>query len=121
MDEIIIYEKPTCSTCRAAAGLLDESGREFTRVRYHEDRLGADKIAELVRKMGVRPHDIVRTKEATFKELGVRLNDLSDERVIELLATYPELIERPILEYGGRAVLGRPAENVTTFLKEIEP
>lgn len=119
MDEIIIYEKPTCSKCRVAVALLDESGREFTRVRYHEDRLSEEKIAELVRKMGLRPHDIVRTKEATFRELGRKLSDLSDAEVVALLAQYPELIERPILEYGDRAVLGRPTENVAAFLNEI--
>lgn len=119
MDEIVIYEKPTCSKCRVAVGLLDESGREFTRVRYHEERLSEGKIAELIRKMGLRPHDIVRTKEATFKELGRALSDMSEAEVIAMLAKHPELIERPILEYRERAVLGRPTENVTKFLNEI--
>lgn len=119
MDEIIIYEKPTCSKCRVAVALLDESGREFTRVRYHEDRLSEGKIVELVRKMNLRPHDIVRTKEATFKEFGRALDDMDDAEVIAMLAKYPELIERPILEYRDRAVLGRPTEKVTKFLNEI--
>lgn len=119
MDEIVIYEKPTCSKCRVAVALLDESGREFTRVRYHEDRLSEEKIAELVRKMGMRPHDIVRTKETTFKELERALDDMDDAEVIAMLAKYPELIERPILEYREHAVLGRPTENVSAFIEEI--
>lgn len=119
MDELVIYEKPTCSKCRVAVQILDKSGREFRRVRYHEDRLSPAKLRELVRKMGLRPHDIVRTKEETFKKLDKKLDGMTDAEVITLLAKYPELIERPILECGDRAVLGRPTENVTAFLKEI--
>jgi len=119
MDELVIYEKPTCSKCRAATALLDADGREYRRVRYHDDRLSAKKLKELARKLGMRPHDIVRTKETAFKELGVTLADMSDAQVIDMLAAHPELIERPILECGDRAVLGRPTENVGKFLKEL--
>lgn len=121
MDELVIYEKPTCSTCRVAISILDASGREYRRVRYHDDRLSAGKLKELVGKMGLRPHDILRTKEATFKSLGTPLASMSDAYVLDLLARHPELIERPILECGDKAVLGRPTENVSIFLKELAP
>jgi len=119
MDEIIIYEKPTCSKCRVAITLLDASGKSFKRVRYHEDRLSKAKLHELTQKLNMRPAEIVRTKEKLYKELKIDVFAMDDDELLDVLQQYPELLERPILEYGDRAVLGRPTENVTAFLKEI--
>lgn len=119
MDDLVIYEKPTCSTCRAAIALVDASGKPYRKVRYHEDRLSAKKLAELVRKLGLPASAIVRTKEARYKELGLDRASMQDADVIAVLAANPELIERPILECGERAVLGRPIANVSAFLREL--
>ena len=119
MEEIVIYEKPTCSKCRVAIQLLDASGRPFRRVRYHDDRLSKAKLKSLVTKLGLPVRQIVRTKEPLYKELDIDVSNMGDDEVIALLAANPELLERPILEYGDRAVLGRPTENVAMFLKEL--
>lgn len=119
MEELVIYEKPTCSKCRAAVALADASGRPARRIRYHEERLSKEKLNELVRKLGMRPAELVRTKEPLYRALGVDVSSMTDDAVLELLADQPDLLERPILEYGDRAVLGRPVENVGVFLREI--
>jgi arsenate reductase len=117
MPELIIYEKPTCSTCRVAVSMLDASGKPFKRVRYYDDPLSAQKLQELLGKLEMRPIDIVRTKEPLYKELGVA--DMSDEEIIAALTEHPDLLQRPIVEYGDRAVLGRPPEKVEAFVKEV--
>lgn len=119
MEDIVIYEKPTCSKCRAAVSLADASGRSVRRVRYHEKRLSSKKLRDLVRKLGMPAHALVRTKEPLYRELGIDATRMPDAAVIKLLAEHPDLLERPILECGERAVLGRPTENVVRFLKEI--
>ena len=69
--------------------------------------------------MGARPHDIIRTGEPVYKELDLGKRDVSDEELIALMVQHPDLIQRPILEVGDRAALGRPTENLTALLEEM--
>jgi arsenate reductase len=66
--------------------------------------------------MGVGPRELLRTGEAIYKELGLARRELSDDELIRLMAEHPDLIQRPIVERGGRAVLGRPAERIKDLL-----
>ncbi len=68
--------------------------------------------------MGIAPRELLRTGEAVYRELGLGKRELSDEEIIKLLAEHPELLQRPIVERGGRAVLGRPTENIKVLLDE---
>ncbi|MBI2690626.1 MAG: arsenate reductase [Solirubrobacterales bacterium] len=114
--ELIIYEKPTCTTSKKAVALLVERGIEFEGVNYFVDRFSAAKIAELLDKAGITPRELLRTRATAFKELGLADSDHSDLDLIQLMADDPELIERPIAEKGGRAVLCRPYERVLEIL-----
>lgn len=119
MEDLVIYEKPTCSKCRAADALLDASGRPYRKVRYMEKPLSEKKLGELLKKLGIPARELVRTNENEYKALKVNAKEMSDREIVSLLAKHPALLERPILECGDRAVLGRPTENVARFLKEI--
>jgi arsenate reductase len=66
--------------------------------------------------MGISPRELLRTGEATYRELGLAKRELSDEEIIRLMAEHPELVQRPIVERGSRAVLGRPTENIKALL-----
>ena len=117
MDEpITVYEKPTCSKCREADRLLRESGVDFEKVNYYIEPIGEEKLRELLRKMGARPRDILRAGEAVYKELGLGGREVSDDELIRLMAAHPDLIQRPIVERGERAVLGRPTERIRELL-----
>jgi arsenate reductase (glutaredoxin) len=118
MDEIVIYEKATCSTCRAADKLLDENGVVYRRVRYHDTPLTAEKLRELIAKMGTKPHELLRKNESLYKSLEPKPADADDEAVIELMLKHPDLMQRPILERGERAILGRPVERLLEFLNQ---
>ena len=113
--KITIYQKPTCTTCRQVHAALKESGVDFEAVDYYLDPIPKAKLKELLRKMGMRPRDLLRTKEAVYKKLKLGERDLSDSQIIDLMIEHPDLIQRPIVENGGRAILARPAER----LKEI--
>jgi arsenate reductase (glutaredoxin) len=75
-------------------------------------------LRELVRKMGIRPRDLVRTNERIYRDHDWSLRELTDDDIFSLMAKHPDLIQRPIVERGERAVLGRPIENVKALLGE---
>lgn len=67
--------------------------------------------------MKIEPRELLRTGEAAYREHGLASRELSDDEIIALMAAHPELIQRPIVERGERAVLGRPTENIRTLLE----
>jgi arsenate reductase (glutaredoxin) len=113
--KITVYQKPTCTTCRKVHAALKESGVDFDAVNYYVDPIPKQKLIELLRKMKMSPRDLLRTKEPIYKTLRLGERDLSDDEIVELMVRNPDLIQRPIVEKGARAILARPAER----LKEI--
>ena len=93
--------------------MLRESGAEYVYREYTEEPLSRDELKDLVRKLGMSPHDLLRTRDA--KKLGVP-TDTDDEELLGLMAEHPTLLQRPILVKGKRAVLGRPVENLAELL-----
>ena len=96
--------------------LLRESGVPFEKVNYYLKPLTKKKLVELLGKMKLTPRDILRTSEAKYKELGLGTRELTDDEIVSLMVKHPDLIQRPIVERGKRAVLGRPTENVKALL-----
>ena len=115
MPKIVVYQKPTCTTCRQVYSALKESGVDFAAVDYYTDPIPKTKLKELLRKMGMKAADLLRSKEAIYKTLKLGERDLKDDDIVALMVEHPDLIQRPIVEKGSRAILARPAER----LKEI--
>jgi len=68
--------------------------------------------------MEIKPRDLLRRGERVYGELGLAKGDFSDNEIISLMVKHPDLIQRPIVERGKHAVLGRPVENVRHLLEE---
>ena len=116
MSEVQIWHNPRCSKSRAVMTLLEESGVEVEVVKYLNEELDEKMIKELLLKLDIDAVDLMRTKEAKYKEL--MLDKMGDEGVlIRAMTRFPELIERPIVIKGSKAVIGRPIENVMELLK----
>ena len=115
-DKITIYEKPTCTKCREMDKLLRERGVSFEKINYYLEPLSKKKLTELIRKLNLKPRELLRKSEAIYKELGLSADKFSDAQLIDLLVKHPDLLQRPIVERGDRAVLGRPTENVKELL-----
>jgi len=96
--------------------LLRESGVPFEKVNYYIKPLTKKKLNELLRKMNMSPRDLLRTSEPVYRELGLGKGQFTDEEILSLMIKHPDLIQRPIVERGNRAVLGRPTENVKSLL-----
>jgi arsenate reductase len=112
---IVIYQKPTCTTCRQVYKALKEAGVDFDAVDYYVDPIPRAKLVDLLRKMQIAPRDLLRTKEPIYRTLGLATRARSDAEIIDLMVKHPDLIQRPIVEKGAKAILARPAER----LKEI--
>ena len=115
-DSITVYEKPTCTKCREMDRFLRESSVDFSKINYYIEPLGEKKLKELIKKMGIKPRELLRTSEPIYRLLGLGKKEFSDDEIISLMAKHPDLIQRPIIERGDRAVLGRPTENVKALL-----
>jgi len=96
--------------------LLRENGIPFEKVNYYLQPLSKKKLTELLRKMNMKPRELLRKGEAPYKELGLSEEKFSDSELIAIMVEHPDLIQRPIVERGSRAVLGRPTENVKELL-----
>jgi len=115
-DNITVYEKPTCTKCRELDKFLRDRGVDFSKVNYYIKPLTQKKLTELLRKMKLTPKDILRKSEPIYKELEIASGKFTDLQLISLMIAYPDLMQRPIVEKGDRAVLGRPTENVKELL-----
>lgn len=96
--------------------LLRESGISFEKINYYVEPLKKKKLTDLLRKMNLKPRDVLRKSEPIYKELGLAADNFSDGELIALMIEHPDLLQRPIVERGDRAVLGRPTENVKELL-----
>jgi arsenate reductase len=68
--------------------------------------------------MKLAPRDILRKNEPVYRELGLGKREFSDDELIRLMLKHPDLIQRPIVERGAKAVLGRPIENVKAVISD---
>ena len=112
----MVYEKRTCTTCKNLALLLEERGIDFDRVDYHVEPLSEGEIRELVGKTGRPARELFRTREPVYGELGLAEREADDDDAIRLMAEHPQLMQRPVVVRGDRAVLARPVERVLELL-----
>lgn len=113
MQKAVIYHNPRCSKSRETLVLLEDKQLDIEIIKYLDTPPSAAELLTFCERMGKQPSDIIRHKEARFKELGLSLKDpRSAAEWCEILAQNPVLIERPIVCIGDKAALGRPPENV---------
>ncbi len=115
-EKIIIYQKPTCSKCRATLSILKESKEEFESINYYEVPLTSNQLRELREKLGLSVRDMLRSEEQLAHSLNLARRQLSDDELIDIMVENPDLIQRPIVVRGDKAVLCRPPENVMKLL-----
>lgn len=113
--ELVLFHNPRCSKSRAALELLRQKGIEPGIVEYLQTPPTRAELADIVKKLGIKPEALVRTGEDVYKA-KYKGKALSDAQWLDALATDPILIERPIAIKGNRAVVGRPPEKVLDLL-----
>ncbi len=113
---ITIFHNPRCSKSRQTLGLIEEKGLTPTIVEYLKDAPTKATMKTLLKELGLKPRDLMRKKEAPYKELNLADENKSDDELIEAMVNNPILIERPIVMTPKGARLGRPPEDVLEIL-----
>jgi arsenate reductase len=91
--------------------LLKEYGIKFEYREYTKNPLSVAEIKKVLKKLGKKPHEVLRKTDKAAKDLGVTGEESANE-IIELMAQHPTLLQRPIGVAGRKAELGRPIENL---------
>ena len=110
---ITVYEKRTCTTCRNLAELLAERGIDFDTVEYHVEGLTEPEVRALLAKAGIPASAALRMREEGAAELAAAGDE---DAIVAAMVERPELLQRPIVVNGDRAVLARPVERVLEIL-----
>ena len=114
---VTIYHNPRCTKSRQTLALLEEKGVKPKIVEYLKEPPSAAELKRVLKKLGLKPRDIVRQGESVYAELGLKDKDLKDDELIALMVKNPILIERPIVVSGDKAAIGRPPESVLEILR----
>ncbi len=114
-DSVFIYHNARCSKSRSACELVATRGISAHVIDYLKTPPSKEELRELVKKLAIKPADLVRRGEEIFKQNYAGKN-LSDDEWLDALTAYPILIERPIVVRGGRAVIGRPPEKILELI-----
>jgi arsenate reductase len=112
---IQIYHNSRCGKSRECLAFLEKSGQEYEIIKYLEDVPSFDELKEIVKKLGIKPIELVRRKEKIWME-NFKDKPLSDDEIINAMISNPILIERPIVINGDKAIIARPLEKVTAIL-----
>ncbi len=110
MKKITIYEKPTCTTCRKVNKILEEKGIDFNKVNYYLDPFTEQKLDTLLKKMKMKPSELLRKREKAAKAIDLKKE--SEGKILKMMILNHDLIERPIIEMGNKAILARSPEKI---------
>jgi arsenate reductase len=114
--KVRIYHNPRCTKSRETLALLREHDVEPEVVLYLETPPSAKELKALIKKLGIEPHALLRSKEAAYAEAGLERGSSLSE-IVEAIVEHPILLERPVVVVGERAVIGRPPERVLELLR----
>ena len=117
---ITIYHNPACGTSRNVLAMIRNSGEEPRVVEYLKTPPTREELAELIRRMGMRPRDLLRRKGTPYDALGLDDPKFTDEALIDLMIEHPILINRPIVGTPLGVKLCRPSETVLEILPEAQ-
>lgn len=111
-----IYHNPSCSKCRQTLELLHEADIQPEIVEYLTTPPTREELVDLLDMLGLKPRQLMRTREAEYNENGLDDPNLTDDELIDAMLRIPKLMERPIVVNNGKAVIGRPPENIKAIL-----
>jgi len=116
-DSVTIYHNPACGTSRNTLALLKEHGVPHDIIKYMDTELSRSDCESFLDMISDEPTMLIR-RDKRFKELGISESEVQTRaQVLRMLGKHPELMQRPILVKGDKAIISRPPEKAIEFLK----
>ncbi len=112
---MLLYHNPRCRKSREGLAILKESNQDFEIVEYLKNPPTQDELNSIVKKLHIKPIELVRKNESIWKE-NYKGKELTDNQIIRAMVENPKLIERPIVITNDKAIVGRPPEIIKTIL-----
>ncbi|MFY7739350.1 MAG: arsenate reductase (glutaredoxin) [Flavobacterium sp.] len=112
---ITIYHNPRCGKSRECLAFIENSKQEFEVIKYLENPLTFKELESIIKKLNLKPIELIRTKESIWIE-NFKGKALSDKEIIQSIVDFPILMERPIAVNGNNAVIARPFEKVKEII-----
>ncbi|WP_298223054.1 arsenate reductase (glutaredoxin) [Flavobacterium sp.] len=112
---ITIYHNTRCTKSRECLAFLEDSHHKFHIVKYLEQPPTFEELSEIIRKLNIKPIELVRQKESVWIE-QYKDKKMTDKKIIEAMVSHPILIERPIVINGEKAVIARPFEKAKSII-----
>ena len=116
MNNFTIYHNPRCSKSRQTLELIKEQGIVPEIILYLEEPPSVENLTKLLRLLKIEPRDLLRKGEEEYKTLNLKDETIDDCIIITYMSENPRLIERPIVIFNDRAIIGRPPENVLKLI-----
>jgi arsenate reductase len=114
--DVTIYHNPACGTSRNTLALIRNAGVEPAVIKYLETPPDRMTLTDLLRRMGMRPRQLLREKGTPYAELGLAGTHWTDDELIDQMIAHPILINRPIVITEWGVKLCRPSEAVLDIL-----
>lgn len=112
---IQIYHNPRCGKSRNCLAFIEETGKEYEIKKYLDNPPTIDELVMLLKKLNLKPLELVRQKEKTWIE-NFKNKEMTEEEIIKAMVENPILIERPIVVNGDKAIIGRDLEKMADFI-----
>ena len=112
---IVIYHNPRCSKSRETLEILETKKADYEVIKYLDIPLSEEKLSKIIKLLKIEPIELVRKNESIWKENFKHL-DFTDKELIQVMAKYPQLIERPIVINGNKATIGRPPKKILDII-----
>ena len=113
---VTIYHNPRCSKSRQTLQLLQDNNVDVEIIEYLKTPLDKTSLTAVLEKLGMTARDLLRTSEADYKENNLSNPDLSEDDLLNAMASMPKLMQRPIVVNGNKAAIGRPPEQVLDII-----
>ena len=88
-----MYEKPTCTTCRKVAKALTENRVDFDKVNYYIAPFSKTKLQSILKKMKMKPSELLRKNEKVYKDLKFKKKNYTEEKILDLMIRHPDLVQ----------------------------
>jgi len=115
MKKIKIFHNNRCSKSRQALSMVNGLTSEVEVIDYMNASVTKTELVQVLKELEMTPSELLRKGESDYKE-HIKGKDLTDDKIIDLMLSYPKLIERPIVIKDGKAIVARPPELVNEFV-----